>query len=163
MPQLFLVRHAKSDHGIDGIRDIERPLNSRGYADAATIAARFTKKEAKPDLLISSPAVRAYSTALIFAKEFGMDAGAIQLSPELYEAGEKAYIFIAKKALQIHKRIMIFGHNPDISATAANLINSTITELPTCGTIGIQLKNSGDIDKNNNEICYFDFPKISQG
>ena len=60
MKKLFLVRHAKSDWENPYLKDIERPLNERGYANANSMSYQ---RRIKPDLIISSPAVRAFTTA----------------------------------------------------------------------------------------------------
>ncbi len=64
MKTIYLIRHAKSDWDNPLLQDIERPLNERGYADANVMGTRLKT----PGLIISSPAVRALSTALIFAR-----------------------------------------------------------------------------------------------
>ena len=69
MKTLFLVRHAKSSWDDTALPDKDRPLNDRGKRDAAKMGQRLAKIDVKPDLILSSPARRALTTAEIVAKK----------------------------------------------------------------------------------------------
>ena len=77
MKTLFLVRHAKSSWAEPGATDFERPLNDRGKRDAADMGKRLKLREIHFDSIISSPALRAEKTAILFARELGYDTEAI--------------------------------------------------------------------------------------
>jgi phosphohistidine phosphatase SixA len=49
--------------------DKDRPLNDRGRRDAPKMGERLAKRDVKPDLILSSPAMRALKTAEIIAKK----------------------------------------------------------------------------------------------
>jgi phosphohistidine phosphatase len=63
MRRLTLVRHAKSDWSLPGQQDWDRALNRRGQRDAPEMARRLRGRRLKPDLVLTSPAVRAVTTA----------------------------------------------------------------------------------------------------
>ena len=71
---LFLVRHAKSSRDDVTLPDKERPLADRGKRDAPMMGERLAKRQVRPDLILSSPARRAFSTAEIIAKELNYRA-----------------------------------------------------------------------------------------
>ena len=71
MKTLFLVRHAKSSRDDPSLPDRDRPLDDRGKRDAPTMGKRLAKRDVKPDLLLSSPALRALTTAQLMAEEVG--------------------------------------------------------------------------------------------
>ena len=73
MKTLYLVRHAKSSWKHPELSDFERPLNKRGKNDAPFMGKLLFKKGINPELLISSPAKRASSTAKIIASELNYD------------------------------------------------------------------------------------------
>ena len=75
MKQITLVRHAKSSWH-RGLRDIDRPLNARGERDAPLMAMHLRKQGFSPDILISSPATRAATTAEEIARGIGYDTDA---------------------------------------------------------------------------------------
>ena len=71
MKTLTLVRHAKSSWEDRGLSDRERPLNKRGEHDAPLMARYVAEAGVRPSQIISSPAVRAWTTSSIFARELG--------------------------------------------------------------------------------------------
>ena len=86
MKTLHLLRHAKSAWDDPGLSDRERPLNKRGERDAPIMAQRVNEAGIRPSQIISSPAVRAWTTAKIFAKELGYPAEFLQREDGLYLA-----------------------------------------------------------------------------
>jgi len=73
MKNLFLVRHAKSDWSISGQKDFDRELNGRGRSDAPKMGRKLYEMEAKPEIIISSPAARAKFTAELIAEQLKFD------------------------------------------------------------------------------------------
>ena len=68
---LHVVRHAKSSWDYDGIADIDRTLKSKGIRSAYEISRKMKLSQQLPQLIISSPAIRALHTAVIFARVLG--------------------------------------------------------------------------------------------
>ncbi len=66
---LTLVRHAKSSWNDANLSDFERPLNSRGLKNAPEMGKRLADENYLVDSIISSPAVRAITTAEFIASE----------------------------------------------------------------------------------------------
>ena len=83
MIRLVLVRHAKSDWGDPSLDDHDRPLNDRGIRDAPRMARKLAETDFRPEVILSSTALRARTTAEAFAAEFDV---AVDLDPELYGA-----------------------------------------------------------------------------
>lgn len=166
MKTLWLVRHAKSSWNIEGLHDIDRPLNERGYNDAHEMARRIRRKIQGEVLLISSPAIRAISTALIFSRHIGIDPSEILIRQNLYETGSEQYIAALASVETSHREVFMFGHNPVISETAGILTGATIEEMPTAGVVGIGF-GEGSWKKCVQEagkLVFYDFPKnIPQG
>lgn len=90
--QLLLIRHAKSDWGNAGLRDFDRPLNGRGKSSAPEMAERLVKQQIVPELIVSSPALRAITTAQYFATAWHIPLENIELEPAIYEASVKSQI-----------------------------------------------------------------------
>lgn len=158
MKKLFLVRHAKSDWNNSEIKDIERPLNDRGYNNANQMSRQF--KEV-PELIISSPAIRAISTALIFAENLKYDPNTITIKKELYETSVKDYLSIIHSLGDQYQSVMIFAHNPTIGEFAGSLVKSLPMEMPTCSIAGIRFETNQwkDIKTQQGELFLFDYPK----
>lgn len=140
MKKLYLIRHAKSDWSIQGQPDIDRHLNPRGYRDAHLVGNKLKEILQGNLILISSPAIRAISTALIIAKEINYNPGKIKIIRDIYEAEEKMYDKVISSIEDVYDTAIIFGHNPTISNVAAGLTNAIISELPTCSVSGISIE-----------------------
>ena len=74
MKNVILVRHAKADKTMHTINDADRPLTERGITDAELVSSMIAGEKITLGKLVSSPAIRAYSTALIFARKLEIGA-----------------------------------------------------------------------------------------
>src|SRR5688572_9991689 len=138
MKEFLIIRHAKSDWANENVKDIDRPLNDRGYDDAYILSKWFKDEMGLPDQMISSPATRAINTAFIFARTFGVKEKDVLLDETLYESDVKAYLKSISQTNNKVNRLMIFGHNPAIT-TLVNELNKDLLfdNVPTCGIIKI--------------------------
>ena len=161
MKTLYLIRHAKSDWANEHLSDVDRPLNARGYSDAQKMSAIIKQKNIVPDFIISSPAVRAISTALIFCRNLNYDPKKMLIDKNLYDASVKDYLSSISKTDNNYHTVFLFGHNPTITNTANSLTKSITEEMSTCCVVGIQSQENSwtNFDKKNNALIYYDFPK----
>ncbi|MBI1937777.1 MAG: phosphohistidine phosphatase SixA [Ignavibacteriales bacterium] len=161
MKKLYLVRHAKSSWDNPDFSDFDRPLNKRGKHDAPFMGKLLKKENVKPDLIYSSPAVRAITTAQIFADELDYPKKKIVESISIYESGIKELEEIVQKISEEHKSVLIFGHNPALTSFANHLGNKFIDNVPTCAVVGIEfdVKNWKQVEHGTGKTFMFDFPK----
>jgi phosphohistidine phosphatase len=131
MKTLFLIRHAKSSRDDPTLSDKERPLNDRGRRDAPRMGERLAKQDVRPDIILSSPAVRALATAEIIAKKLDYDIKDIVVDDRLYAAAPGDLLEIIQGLGDNIKRVMLFGHNPELSELAHRLSHK-ISDMPTC-------------------------------
>jgi phosphohistidine phosphatase len=131
MKTLFLIRHAKSSRDDPTLIDRERPLDDRGLQAAARMGKRLAKCDAKPDLLVSSPALRALTTAQLFADELGYEHKDIVVDDRLYASSAGDLLAVIHALDKKVDRVMLFGHNPEIAELARRL-SSEIIDMPTC-------------------------------
>ena len=121
MKTLMLLRHAKSSWKDESLDDHERPLNKRGKR-AAPLMGRLLKKEALvPDLIISSTAVRARTTAEAVAESSGY-ARAVELDEELYLAPAGKLLDVAARIPgDTVRSLLLVAHNPGMEDLVAML------------------------------------------
>ncbi|MET1083443.1 MAG: histidine phosphatase family protein [Burkholderiales bacterium] len=131
MKALFLVRHAKSSWDDTSLSDRDRPLNDRGRGDAPKMGERLAKRDVNPDLILSSPAVRALKTAEIIAKKLRYRRKDIVVDDRLYAVEADDLLDVIQKLDDKLKRVMLFGHNPELTELAHRL-SSKISHLPAC-------------------------------
>ena len=140
MKKIFFIRHAKSDWSVSGLPDIDRPLNQRGYSDAHRIGAQLKKNISAQTLFVTSPAIRAMSTALIIARETGYPQGKFLICPELYEAEATDYETIIRAFDNQFDNAWIFGHNPTISEVISRFLRTDNGEISTCNVCVLKLE-----------------------
>lgn len=160
MKKIFIVRHAKSDWD-NNLIDFERPLNERGHRDAPIMAERIKAIGERPDLIISSPAMRAKTTAKYFAEVFNYPSDCIKYHHEIYDVGQRFTIDMLTKLSPKIESVMVFGHNPDHSHLATYLSNENIGNMPTCAVVGVEMQTEywTDIKNAESRLICFDYPK----
>jgi phosphohistidine phosphatase len=138
MKTLTIVRHAKSDWGNDNLEDIHRPLSESGYTDAKVLSKQLLKKMETPDYWLTSPAIRAYSTALVFSNAFKHDAEKIVIKKKVYEANIKTLKQIINQIPDNVKNAILFGHNPGLTNFFNEISDSYADNIPTCGVLHLK-------------------------
>ena len=130
MKTLLLVRHAKSSRDDPALTDRDRPLNDRGMRDAPKMAKRLAKRDLKPDVILSSPAVRALTTAQLMAEKLDYKGKDIVVDDRLYAAAPETLLKVIRELGDKPKRVMLIGHNPEL-AELAHRLSDSITDMPT--------------------------------
>lgn len=111
---LYLLRHAKSDWKKEAVTDFERPLSKRGMSNAPKMAAWLAKQANIPATIISSPALRAYQTALIFAHALDIQVQDIHFDNRIYEASLDTLLTVIRALPEQEKSVLLIGHNPGL-------------------------------------------------
>jgi phosphohistidine phosphatase len=161
MRTLYLIRHAKSSWDNPGVQDFDRTLNPRGLKDAVQMAELLQLQRIKPDLLVSSPAVRAYSTARIFAEKLGIPEHAITKNPDIYEAMPTTILRIISRLPEEARVVLLFGHNPTFTEVANVFSRQFIDNIPTCGIVQIEsgAETWDRLTEGNSRVKSCFFPK----
>lgn len=161
MKEIFIIRHAKSSWDHIGLTDKERPLNKRGERDAPLMAQYLSDKGLKPQVLITSPAVRASATADRFKKVLGSEVR-IEIESDLYHGYKSDFLHAIHNLDEQWTSVALFGHNPTITELANLCSSMYIDNVPTCGVLQIQ-QQIPDWKSFNFEMAnlveYF-FPKL---
>lgn len=165
MYSLTLVRHAKSSWDDPMLEDFQRPLNDRGRRDAPIIASRYARiiSPVSPQL-VSSPALRAKSTALIFADVLGLQSESIRFEPGIYEATTSELLTIIRGFDDSVSEIALFGHNPGLSDLCHTLGRCSFDEMPTCALARFEfdVEHWSDITRGRGRLLAYTFPKERQ-
>jgi phosphohistidine phosphatase len=120
--RLYIMRHGPAeDHAPSG-RDFDRALTPSGRERVRDVAKALHDEDEAPLLILSSPLVRALQTAEIVAAVTKLTdrAGQLEVRRELAPGGDERAL--AREVVQGDgKRVMLVGHEPDLSALAAHL------------------------------------------
>jgi len=161
MKILTLLRHAKSSWKDAGLQDSERPLNSRGQRDAPVMAQRINEAGIRPSLILSSPAVRAWTTAKAIAHEINYPAEFLQQEDRLYLASVRNLLKVIGEQDIAFNNLMVIGHNPGLTDFANYLMHELTDNIPTCGFVSFEIDREDWNLESEAEInlMVYDYPK----
>jgi phosphohistidine phosphatase len=128
---VFLVRHGHSDPGNP---DDLRPLSSRGRNEARTLAEALAGHPTPPELVVSSPLLRARETAEAIAEATSAE---LRVDERLAPG---ATLELLRQALEgIEATVAAVGHQPDCSEIAIALTGDD-PGFPTGGFFEVELR-----------------------
>jgi phosphohistidine phosphatase len=164
MKSIYLVRHANAGWNNSQLPDFERTLSDEGRKEASEMAGRLLEKDARPDILVSSPASRALETAGIFADRLSCPPELIRPDAGIYDGDVDTLSEIVQKLPRDHQTVMIFGHNPTISLYSSWLSGKQLGQMVTCGVIRLDLPkgNWTDAKKGCANAVWYSYPKNRQ-
>ncbi len=135
MRTLLLVRHAKSSWDDPSLADRERPLSAKGRRAARRLGRHLAAQgladtKQRPELILSSPAVRALKTARLVARRLRLKRRDIAVQDELYGTTPRRLLQAVQSLDPRLRRVMLVGHDPEISSLARRFSRS-IAHMPT--------------------------------
>ena len=158
---LYLVRHAKSSWKDLSLSDQHRPLNKRGRRSAPEMGKRMAAQGHRPDLIISSPAKRAHTTARKIAAELDFDVSDIVIDQNLYFSGSGGMTGVLAGVDDVYQKVMLVGHNPDMTHMMNIMGNTYVDNMPTCAiaVIGLDISSWAEIASAEGQLLGYDYPK----
>ena len=135
--KIYLIRHSNAvDPGTPGYEDDSlRPLTEQGRDKMKDIASALKELDVKPDLIVSSPYIRAQQTAEILAKVLKYKQE-LTFSDALVPMGNADNIIGEINEKYSVDELVLVGHEPCLSV----LIGTLIAGNP---ELTINLKNGG--------------------
>ncbi len=123
---------------------------------------RLAARGVVPDLIVTSPAVRARITAEAIAVEIGYPTSDIEVIEDLYGAdvGEVIEILVALDDSVCH--VAVFGHNPCLTSFVNHIVTGAgIENIPTCGVaeLSFAAERWAGIENAEAKLLEFDYPK----
>ena len=161
MKTLVLVRHAKSSWKDPELADRDRPLNPRGRRDAPEMGRRLAARGEPPDRIVTSPALRAATTATVIAEAVGYPKREIVEDERLYGAGSEEILEVMRGVEDRLDRVFLIGHNPGLTDFVNELSDEPIRNVPTCGVVEFRIAGESwsDIRRDTAKRVDFDYPK----
>jgi phosphohistidine phosphatase len=137
MLNLMLMRHGKSDWDAGVLDDHSRPLSGRGVRASERMGEVLRDLGLVPDIVVSSTATRAKSSAEIARISGGWNSRLI-LADELYGASVETSLRCAERNAGDTSRVMLVGHQPTWSMTVQQLTGGT-TNMRTATVADIEI------------------------
>jgi len=161
MKRLYLIRHAKSNKDISGIKDKDRPLNKLGKREAWYIGKRLKKHGISVQAFYSSPARRAFDTAAVIAKKIGFLRKKIKVANSLYNSNIPKLLKVIKNIDHTMESAVIVGHNPEFLNLVNYLTPRLIKEFPVCGVFGIDftIDSWRMVARKKGKLVFSEFPE----
>jgi phosphohistidine phosphatase len=168
MLTLSLLRHAKSSWKNPTLPDRERPLASRGVADAPVMGRAMAERGIDPELVLCSSARRTVDTLDLVLPELKVEPKVLY-KDALYHASPVEMLQMLREIQPGANRVMIVGHNPELQAFALDLIGSGPKQLrdklrekyPTAGLAVINFTAGlwSSVDVNSGSLKLFLVPR----
>ena len=138
MKKLYLIRHAKSNWKNGGKWDFMRDLSKGGLRDIETVGSYMALQKIKPDLILSSCAMRTQLTADKLAEKIGYNEK-IEYMSELYLARPEMVLNVLSTQEDKYESIFFVGHNPELTELVYMLTDNDFSKFPTLGVLSISL------------------------
>ena len=161
MKTLLIVKHGKSSWTKAGWNDIDRPLKTRGLNNAYSMAHRLVKRKIEVDRLITSPATRAFHTAMIFARTMSIPLTKVAVDDVIYDGNVDSLIRLIQCCDEEVNTLMIVGHNPLFTDLANVLTGKSIENIPTSGVAAVVFREEewNGVEEGRGKLDFFDFPR----
>ena len=134
--RLTLLRHGQAQPAEVAPEDFERALTRHGVSEAKEMASRIVRRGLIPDLILASPAERAWTTAGLVASACELDSKQVRCARELYLAAPESIWRLVTRLDASIAHVLICAHNPGLSQLAGRL-GPTLQprDLPTAGLV----------------------------
>jgi phosphohistidine phosphatase len=160
MKTIYFIRHAKTGWSIPNTSDFEREVSKKGKRDIKTMGSYLALRGIKPDLILSSCALRAQETTDLLAEKIAFDGEKYYLK-ELYLTSVEVIQEIISVQDDSINSMFLVAHNPQLHELANNLMDEHISKFPSLGIIAINFDTDiwANVGKVKGEIDFFIFPK----
>jgi phosphohistidine phosphatase len=145
--KLYVMRHGPAEDRADSGMDSDRALTTSGRERVRGVAKLLLELDEEPLTIVTSPLVRAVQTAEIVAvvTKLSDRDGNVEARRELSPAGGNAVGMIASFASAGLRRVMVVGHEPDLSElTSALIARAAPQAFDKAMVVGISIDPNGD-------------------
>lgn len=159
MKQLFILRHAKSSWDDPTLADFDRPLNARGRSAAPFMGEFMAGRKLLPELIVSSPAVRAMQTARLCRDAGGFDAP-LKYDERIYDATTQTLVSVVSEIPDDIASALIVGHNPGMEGLV-RFLSRELHPMPTAAVacISLEIGSWADLDEGSGTLVDLFRPK----
>jgi len=121
--EIYILRHGIAEEAKPGGRDSDRRLTAAGKDKLRTVLRLARQGGVKPELILTSPYLRAVETADIAAEEFGYKSKVLTTDALLPESEPD----LVWEEIRVHRdatSVLLAGHEPLLSHLAAYLLGA---------------------------------------
>lgn len=118
--KIYLIRHAEAVAGSPGLPDERRYLTPEGRVSFRKTARTMLKKGVEPDLILTSPLIRAVQTADILAEQLSY-IGLLPVATELAPGFDLEGLRKLLASFRPVRELVLVGHEPDMGMLVSTL------------------------------------------
>ena len=162
MKVIYLIRHAKSDWSNAGVSDYDRTLNKRGQNDVALMGEKLNELNPSINLIIASPAQRAFETVKYISKKIKYNFDNVDFNKSIYNSSSHNLNEIINSLNDNINTIALVAHNPGLTNLSNYLTNNYIDNIATCGIVKIELEINcwNEIIEGIGTKTFYIYPKM---
>ncbi len=163
MPRyLYLLRHAESQEKQIGQADKDRMLTQQGVRDVLLLGSHLRQQKVSIDVIFSSIAERAHTTAQLLADSLKIDPDKLVLEDELYDASVRTFLHFIQSIEDEYHHIVCVAHNPTISYLAEYLTKAEIGSMVPAGLSMIKINGASwkDVQEHSCELQDYVYPEL---
>ena len=151
---LYFLRHGKAGSPSRGDDDA-RELTSAGIDALQRAAPLWRRVNLRPDIVLSSPLVRARQTAELVTEAIG---GEVLLDDRLRPGASWGDLARAMSAHPAARRVLFVGHEPDLSSAVAHLTGAASVRMRKGGLACVEF--SGIPEPGGGELAWLLDPDL---
>lgn len=162
MKKLFLLRHARAEERQSGEKDFDRELSAIGLQNATRMGMNISHKQYQFDIIVSSPAIRAFNTANLIAEQIKYDTSKIHQNGEIYEASVRTLLQVVNNLKEEWESVLLVGHNPSLTYLAEYVTSEAIGDITTCGLVEIDFNIGAwkEASEGNGTFVSYEYPEL---
>ena len=140
--RIYILRHGNAENPAHRKTDEERELTDEGRAEVSAVARRANHAKVRPDLVISSPYIRAVQTAQIAADELEY-SDQIARSRVLEPDSDPQSVWEEIRTHTAVAQLLLVGHEPLLSRTVAHLLGcpSLVVKMATGTMVSVETED----------------------
>lgn len=148
--EIIIVRHGHAVSNYGNISDFDRPLTEAGILASYNSANAIKKKEFKPEIILTSSAIRALHTASIIKSVLELNNKSLDIKDQIYIAEVETLIKIISDINNSINKVILVGHNPTLTYFS-NYFNVNVNNLSPASFVHLKFKTNSwsEIKKEN--------------
>lgn len=158
--RVYILRHGIAEVAMGGMRDADRALIEEGRKKLRTVLRVAKRAGVKPDVILTSPYLRAVQTAEVAAEVLGYEGKLLEVDA-LRPGGSPQDVWEEIRARNDSESVLVSGHEPLLSSLVAFLLgtSSMWIDLKKGSLVRIDMESTGPAPRG--VLCWYYTPKIA--
>ena len=144
------MRHGPAEDQARSGRDFDRRLTPSGRTRTELVARELAKNDERPKRILSSPLARTIETAEVVIATLALDL--LPESREELAPGGDSLALLRELAEQGARRVMLVGHEPDVSGLTASLLPNWSRGFDKAMVVGLKVDRGAITSRSSDDV-----------